>query len=200
MTKQEFISALRERRAGLPEADLEERLAFYGEMIDDRIEEGEAEEDAVSEIGTVEGIAEEILAEIPLRRIARERMRPRRRLAAWEIVLLAVGSPIWLSLAVAAFSVLLSLYAVLWSVIVSFWAVFATFAVTAPAGAAAGILLAVRGDALVGATMLAAGLVLAGLAIFAFFGCRAATRGASWLTRWITVSIKRCLIGGRKVE
>ena len=57
MTKQEFLDRLRRSLAGLPLEDAEERLAFYDEMIDDRMEEGLAEEEAVSSFGTPEEIA-----------------------------------------------------------------------------------------------------------------------------------------------
>ena len=40
MNKQEFIALLRKGLSGLPQKELEERLTFYSEMIDDRIEEG----------------------------------------------------------------------------------------------------------------------------------------------------------------
>ena len=50
-------------------------------------------------------------------------MRPKRRLQAWEIVLLALGLPVWLSLGLAALAVVLSLYVVVWSLDVSLWAV-----------------------------------------------------------------------------
>ena len=40
MTKKEFLSALREKMAGLPKDDVDDRIAFYSEMIDDRMEEG----------------------------------------------------------------------------------------------------------------------------------------------------------------
>ncbi len=40
MTKQEFIAELRKGLSGLPKKELEERLTFYSEMIDDRMEEG----------------------------------------------------------------------------------------------------------------------------------------------------------------
>ena len=53
MDKQEFLSKLRAKLFGLPQKELEERLSFYSEMIDDRIEEGLSEEDAVKELGTV---------------------------------------------------------------------------------------------------------------------------------------------------
>ena len=39
MTKQEFLAELRRGLSGLPQNDIEERLNFYSEMIDDRMEE-----------------------------------------------------------------------------------------------------------------------------------------------------------------
>ena len=53
MSKQEFLDELRKGLSSLPQSDLEERLIFYSEMIDDRVEEGLTEEEAISEIGTV---------------------------------------------------------------------------------------------------------------------------------------------------
>ena len=68
MLKQEFLNALKEGLKGLPEKDIEERLTFYGEMIDDRIEEGRTEEEAVNEIGSVDEVVQQIVAETPLTR------------------------------------------------------------------------------------------------------------------------------------
>ena len=48
MGKQEFLAQLRKGLQGLPQEDIEERLTFYSEMIDDRMEEGLSEEEAVS--------------------------------------------------------------------------------------------------------------------------------------------------------
>ena len=119
MTKNEFLGALRLRLSGLSESDIEEHISFYSEMIEDRIEDGASEEDAVCGIGSVEDIAAQIIADIPLTKIAKERIKPKRRLRAWEIVLLAVGSPIWLSLGIAAAAVILALYVVIWALIIS---------------------------------------------------------------------------------
>ena len=97
MNKQEFLDGLRKGLSGLPQADIEERLTFYGEMLDDRIEEGLSEEEAVAAAGSVNEIVRQTVADIPLAKIAKERIKPKRRLKAWETVLLALGSPIWLS-------------------------------------------------------------------------------------------------------
>lgn len=194
MNKQEFIIALGARLSGLPQKDLEERLCFYSEMIDDRIEDGLSEEDAVRDVGSVEDIVAQILTEIPLAKIAKEKIKHTRRLRVWEIVLLAVGSPIWLSLLIAAFAVILSLYVVLWSVIIALWSVFVSFVVCAPVGILMGIVYACTGSGLAGIFMLSCGLTLAGLAVFVFFGCMAATKGTLLLTKKIALGIKHRML------
>ena len=37
MHKQEFLAQLRKGLSGLPQADIEERLTFYSEMLEDRM-------------------------------------------------------------------------------------------------------------------------------------------------------------------
>ena len=54
MTKNEFISSLGARLSGLPKDEACERLAFYSETIDDRIEEGMSEAAAVRDVGSVD--------------------------------------------------------------------------------------------------------------------------------------------------
>ena len=49
MTKKEFLSSLRSKLQGLPPSDIDERISFYSEMIDDRMDEGKSEEEAVSD-------------------------------------------------------------------------------------------------------------------------------------------------------
>jgi len=194
VTKQEFITELRKKLCGLPEKDIDERIAFYIEMIDDRIEEGSTEADAVADIGSVDEIAAQIIADIPFAKIAKERIRPKKRLRAWEIVLLALGSPIWLSLAIAASAVILSLYVVIWSLAVSLWAIFASFVACAAGGASAGIVFIVVGSVFNGIAMIGAGIACAGLSIFMFFGSYFATKGIIILTKKIALGIKKCFV------
>ena len=193
MTKLKFLMSLHDKLSDLPQDEVEERLNFYSEMIEDRIEEGLSEEKAVAAVGSVEEIAAQIASDISLSNIAKERIKPKRRLKAWEIVLLVLGAPIWLSLAIAAFAVILSLYVVVWSLIVSLWAVFGSFVACAFAGVACGFGFAFGGKALSGIALVGAGLVLAGLSIFTFYGCKAATEGTVLLTKKIVLGIKKRL-------
>ena len=200
MSKQEFLARLRNGLSGLPREDVEERLAFYGEMIEDRMEEGLSEEEAVAAVGTVEQIVEQIIADTPFVKIAKERIRPKRRLSALEIILLIIGSPLWLSLGIAAVAVVFSLYITLWSVIISLWSVFASLAACALAGVVACVLFVIRGDGIAGLAMLAAGMVCAGLSIFMFLGCKEATKGVVILTKKIALGIKNCFMRKEEVQ
>ena len=195
MNKQDFLAGLRKGLSGLPQDDIEERLTFYSEMIDDMTEEGLLEEEAVSSVGTVDEIVGQTVADIPLAKIAKERIRPKRHLKAWEIVLLALGSPIWLALGIAAVAVIFALYVALCAVIVSLWAVFGAFAVCAVGSIFACVVFAVIGNVASGLAVLSAGIVCAGLSIFVFYGCKEATKGILILTKKITTSIKNCFIG-----
>ena len=194
MNKQEFLIQLRKGLSGLPQKDIDERLAFYGEMIDDRIEDGIPEETAVGELGEVGELVSQIIADIPLGKLVKEKITPKEKLKAWEIVLLVLGSPVWLPLLIAAFAVILSLYVVVWSVIIVLWAVFGSLAGCAVAGMIAGVYFVTGGSSLTGIAVIGAGIVCAGLSIFAFFGCKAATKGILALTKKLAVRVKNRFI------
>lgn len=65
MTKQEFLKALWTKLSELPKDDVEQSLDYYAEMIEDRIEGGLSEEEAVAAVGTVDEAAAKILSEVP---------------------------------------------------------------------------------------------------------------------------------------
>ena len=187
MLKQEFLARLQAGLAGLPQADVEERLNFYHEMIADAMEEGLSEEEAVASVGSVGQIVNQNVAEIPLSKLAKEKMRSK-RLKPWEIVLLVLGSPVWFSLLAAAAAVILALYISWWAVVVSAWAAFASVAAGSLGGIAAAVVSLCSGNTAAGLAMIGASMVCAGLAIFALYGCKALTKGTVKLTgkliRW----------------
>jgi len=194
MTKTEFLSELRKKLSGLPEDDINRSLDYYAEMIDDCIEDGLEESAAVESLGSLDSIADQILKDIPLPKLVKEKIKPKRTLRAWEIVLIVLGFPLWLPLLIAAFAVVLSLYVVLWSLIISLWAVFGAMAGTTVGGLTAGGVFTMMGEAIPGIAMICAALVCAGLSIFLFFGCKEATKGTLILTKKIALGIKKCFV------
>ena len=122
MSKREFLLKLRKRLYGLTKDEIRERLDFYEEIIDDRIEEGLSEEEAVLAVGPIDAIAEQILSESSGDKKFKAEKGNARKLRTWEIVLLALGSPIWVSILISIFAVIISVYAVIWSLVIVIWA------------------------------------------------------------------------------
>ena len=172
MTKQEFVSRLRQGLWGLPKSEIDERLTFYIEMIDDYIENGSSEEDAVAEIGSVDEIIKQIRSE----QAPQINKKREKRFKTSTIVLLAVSSPLWASLLIAAIAVIFSVYVSVWACVVSLWACFAACAACAPAGVVLGFTYIFSGNMLTGVAALGLSAFSAGLAIFLFFGCKELTR------------------------
>ena len=194
MNKQEFLEALRQKLAGLPQEDRDERLNFYSEMIDDRMEEGLSEEEAVADVGSVDDVVTQIISDTPLSKLVKEKVKPKRRLRVWEIVLIVAGAPIWLSLLLAGAVVAFSLYLTLWSLIAALWAVDFALAMSFLYGCVSAVVFAVRGYGFSALATLGAGLFSAGAAVFLFFGCVAAAKGVVRLTKRIVLGIKSLFI------
>ena len=197
MNKQEFLFKLRKGLHGLPQNDIEERLTFYSEMIDDQMEEGTTEEDAVSGIGTVDEIVSQAVAETSLSRLVKEKVRSKRTFRVWEIILLILGSPIWLSLLIAVIAVIFAVYVTVWSVIVTLWAAELSLAAGAFCGVLSSVILFVQVNVTAVIAMIGAGIACAGLSIFLFFGCKETTKGLLFLTKKMISGIKSIFIGRR---
>lgn len=195
MNKERFLDELRHRLSGLPQEDIEERIAFYSEMIDDRMEDGVSEKDAVSGIGSVDAIVDQIMSEIPLAKLVKEKVRPKRSLKAWEIVLLVLGAPLWIPLVIAAIAVLFSVYVVIWAVVICVYAADFSLAAGALAGIV-GIFAYLKAGNPVGALFsFGTGIACAGLAILLFFVCIWITKAVVKLTGRMLLGIKTSFIG-----
>ncbi len=122
MTKQDFLAELSERLKELPAQDSAEALAFWGEMIDDRMEDGTEEESAVGAIGTPAAIAAQILGEVPASKRIPALKEEKQGGRPWRTLLVIIGAPLWLPLLIAAIAVILSLYISVWAILISLWA------------------------------------------------------------------------------
>lgn len=191
MTKLEFLTALRAHLWRLPPEDVQKSLDYYSEMIDDRMEDGLSQEEAVADIGDPEAIAKEILEEsqaaspeaaTPAPAVPAEPVKPKKS-RVWEIVLLILGAPLWIPLLIAA-------AAVIFAVLISLWAVVGVlFCVALSLGASAmGLLLGcipvlLAGRFVEAVVILGASLVCAGLCILFVHIGNLTLKGMTWLSR-----------------
>lgn len=195
MNKEQFLSELGGRLSGLPQGDIDERLGFYAEMIDDRMEDGFTEDEAVAEIGSIDDIVSRILEEYPLSVIMKEKVKPKRRIAAWEVILLILGSPVWIPVLLILFACFLLVYVCLIAVIISVWAVDAALL----GGFLFSILLFVscimEQNIIFALLSIFAGLICAGLSIFMFFACKSVTKGCFRFTKKFVLWVKSKFVG-----
>ncbi|MBO5005980.1 MAG: DUF1700 domain-containing protein [Clostridia bacterium] len=203
MTKREFLAELKWRTSVMPSDDAAATLEYYSEIIDDRMEEGLSEEEAVAAVGSPADIAAEALGGTSLEKLVKEtdRPKPKRTLRAWEIVLLVLGSPIWLSLLLAAAAVVLAVYVSLWSVAVSFWAVdIAVFASSIACAASGAALFCIAGNIGAGIFLFGIGVLLAGLGTFGVLGCKALTIAIYKLSKFIIKGMIKCFVNKEGIK
>jgi len=195
MNKRDFLEKLKSELTGLPESEINERLTFYEEMIDDKIEDGVSENDAVESVGNVTDIANQIISEIPFLKLTKNKLKSKRRLSVLEHILLWGGSPIWFSILISLLAVVFSVYVSGWAVLVSLWATAFSFAVCAVCAPVLTVIFFIIGKSASGIIMLSSGIVLGGLAIFSYFGFKWLTRKYIELTKRLILCLKKSFIG-----
>ncbi len=195
MKKNEFLDILKSKLVGLPKEDVERSIEYYGEMIDDRIEDSMSEDEAVEDIGKIDDIVLQITSEIPLTRIVKEKVRPKRALRVWEIILIILGFPIWGSLAVALLCIILSVYIILWTVVVCIYAVFVSVGACSLVPFLPAVLFSLEGRFLEATVYLGAGVFLMGITVLLFFASIYSTKGTAKLSKKIFIGIKTLFLG-----
>lgn len=201
MNREEFLAALRKGLSGLPQEDIERSIEFYGELIDDHMENGLSDEEATAALGSVDEIVAQILSETSLPKLIKAKVRPNRALKVWEVVVVILGAPLWLPLLLAAGILVFSIYIVLWSVIFSLYAVDLSLAVCSLAGLVSLLPFGVLyGNLAAGVLMVGAGMICAGLAILLFLGLLGVTKAGLCLSRNILRWIKSPFIRKENAE
>ena len=194
MNKLAFLSELRDRLSGLPGEDIGRSMDFYSEMIDDRMEEGLSEEEAVLAIGPIDDVVAQILMETSLPKLVKAKVRRKRSLKAWEIILLILGSPIWLPLCITALALLLVFYLLIWVMVLVLYVVDLSVAAAGLSGILGVVVQVFSGRLAQGAFLFGGGLVCVGLAVLLFFCCNAVAKGILVLSRKMLRGIKACFI------
>lgn len=185
MKKKEFLEKLQASLWAMPETDKQRSVDYYAEMIDDRMEDGLSEEEAVAAIGDLDEIVKQILTETPRppATVNKTQKQQKRGLEPWMIVLLVLGSPVWVPLVASAVGTVISIYVSLWSVVITLYAVTLALALAA-IGCILGSFFMIGGfpEAMVA---WGAALLCAGLGILFFLLSNLAAKGMVKLTRLI---------------
>lgn len=195
MLKQEFLTALSQGLSQLPQEEIQNHLEYYEEMIADRMEDGMTEEAAVEALGDPWQAARQILEETPLHTLVKTRIQPKKGWTGTAIALAIIGAPLWISLAIAAVSMVGAIYLTVWSLAVSFYAVVLSLGVAGVAGLIGSFVLFGSGW---GTVLIGLGLSILCLALCclgipaAWYMTKGLIRGTGWSFRKIkTIFVKQ---------
>jgi len=119
MSKEEFLGSLNRLLKSLGKSEREKSLSYYNEIIDDYMEDGYTEEEAVEQIGPPGQIAQEILEE----QQTQMKTPMSRGMKGLIAVLLVLGFPLWGSLVLAGFCLVLSAVLLVLSAYIVIWCI-----------------------------------------------------------------------------
>ena len=194
MNKQEYLEAIRSRISAMPADDVNRFMDYYSEMIDDRVEDGLSEEEAVADMGSPDAAVEQILEDMPLTKLVKEKIKPKHELKAWEVVLIVLGSPVWIPLLITALVLLLTLWIVAFALLISFYAVVLSFVAAGIGGLICAIPLFIANSPYTAVLMLGAALIGIGIAILFFVSVKPVTVGIFKVCKASVNGIKRMFV------
>lgn len=164
MNKGEFLSQLRLRLGALSKQELEKTIQYYSEIIDDMLEEGVSEEDAVANLESVEEIASRIIEENAgaLQSAHTDMAQSRKKTRTWLVVLLICLFPVWITL--------FCVYIAVWAAVASLLAAGAGMALSLPLTAITAVFTFMETGWYSGVFEAGAALIISGLGILLFIG------------------------------
>ncbi|MBO4266152.1 MAG: DUF1700 domain-containing protein [Lachnospiraceae bacterium] len=135
MRREEYLSELRDKLSKNNIQGIDAMIEFYDEAIEDRIEDGMSEEDAVAAMEDTDSIVKAAKLDKPIASLMADKVKEKHKEASssgrgtlfW--VLAIAGFPIWFPLLIAFFAIIFSLYISMWSVVISIYAVELSFGV-----------------------------------------------------------------------
>ncbi len=168
----EFLIELKKRLAHLPLSETGKVLSFYSESLQDKIEDGMTEEEAIKSFGSIDEIVRNLEDEIPLSAVVKDKVKTKTSTSNVNGVLLVLvlilGSPIWISLLAVAFGVAVAIIAVLWTIPITFVSLYVSLYPIAISGIFFGFARMFEISFPTGLAYLGVGIISAGLAVMFF--------------------------------
>ncbi|MCI9575869.1 MAG: DUF1700 domain-containing protein [Clostridiales bacterium] len=199
MNKLQFLDELEKRLSKLSDIERKKSLGYYAEMIDDRIEDGMSEEEAVEALGNIDEIVKTILLDTSFPTLVKAKIKRKPGSKIYHDLLIILGFPFWFPILVSLLLLALSVYILIWTCIITLW--------TTVASLILGGLFATVFSCYQFPSNLASGLFFfgssvccIGLGIFAFWGTKFLSKKLVQATVLFTYFIKSLLIKKKEGE
>lgn len=183
-TRNEFFTQLGQELYSLPHEDRQRFLAYYVEILEDYLENGSTEQEALEKMGSPQAIAREIQEETQAsqeKEVPPSQPSQRTKFSAMRIVAL-VTLPFWGTLLLCAATFLLCLIIVIWCLPLITGAL-ALSGVLIGIVSLIGAPLLLSGSTAVGVIQLGLGIAMLGLALLMGVAAVQSARGCAALTK-----------------
>lgn len=128
MNRKQFLRRIKREFRGVPQNEIKALMEYFDESISERMDRGMSEAEAVAALGSPEEAAARIIEEMPVE-FRKNVKKESGFMRGAKIIMIVLGSPVWLSVLIAIFAVLLALAAVYASVVISLFAAAAATAI-----------------------------------------------------------------------
>ncbi len=189
MNKEEFLNSLESRLKGLPDVEKVKSITYYSEAIDDRIEDGETEAEAVRSLGDINDIVTNVISQTSVSDLMKQKLSQKKKTSVPAIILIIIGSPIWLSVLLSLFAVVLGLYAAIAGIITALFAVVVSFLLGGAAAVIGSPIFMLRNISS-GIFFIGSGLILVGLGIYLLFASIKLTKLIIGFTQFLIYKLK----------
>lgn len=193
MTKQEFLAALEQRLKAIPDDERKRTIAYYDESIDDRMEDGMTEEEAVDSLESIDTIVQKIMKDTPLKTIVKKKVEHKKKLEAWQVILIILACPIWFPVGMGGISVVFGLCMAVFGVSIGLFASVVGLCGGGVAAVVGGIFTCVSQGPAFGLMTMGAGFCCIALGIFILLGAIALVKGVVFLIKKFIQWLKKCL-------
>ena len=154
-----------------------------------------SESEAVAMLGDVRTVADEILSEMPISKLIKNRVTLKSRPSASKTVLMIFGGLIVVPIIIAVIASVFATYASLWAVVISLFASALACAVAGVLGIFLGALYVFSVGFIEGMWIIGASLIALGLVYPLYLLGKWLSIAFAWLTRKTAILIKRCVLG-----
>ncbi len=173
MNKEEFLKKLTEELSHIPPEEIVKAIGYYKESIEDRVDDGMSEEEAVRSLGNFDEIIKNIEEEVPLGSVVKDKFKKKvndsKESNLGKKALLAImvifTSPIWITILAVLISIILGFYIGIWGLFIGVIATYFGLIVASFVVGVYGIIALFTEGFLIGLLLVGVGLILLGIAI-----------------------------------
>lgn len=208
MTKKEFLQELRSRLSAYPKEELDRSIGYWSEMVEDRMEDGATEDEAVASLGSIDDIAKQIEMELPLKTIikhsvkdkssADEQKKDNTGITVLVVVLAILAFPIWFPIAIALISIIAALFITIWAIDFALWVCSLSGVICFFAGLIFAVALLIGGHGILALSGFGTSLAGAGIAILFAFAAFYMAKGIIKLIDLMCRGTKRSIVNNKR--